>query len=184
MRTLEALDGLRGDMRSAAEKEYAVALFRRAPDQQGNEIGACDAFRERITEKPRRPNERCSVAKHHVGIEEDAPQLNIVHGLDTEVHIGSDHVMRLPRGNHLIDSVQSLSDGDIIECDAQKRDRQLRRLPKNGRSRGRENRLLSVTPYNGCGGDLLVGPHEVSERTEGRARNGESNLSLRSPSAK
>ena len=110
-------------------------------------------------------------------VEKNAAKLNVVHRLDAEIDIRGDDVVRFARGDHQVDAIERVCNRDVVERDAEKGDRQPRRLAQHSGSGGRKDRRLSIAGDNGSGGDLLVGPHVASERARGRPWNGESNLS-------
>jgi len=157
---LQARDSLFGRLRAAAEKEHPVTLLRGAPYQLRYEISACDALRERVTKKPRGPDEGRAVAKDEVGIEENSAELDVLEGLHAEIDVGGDRIVRFARGDHVLDARDCPGDGEIIKGNAEERDREA------GNGEGAALSLLaSQIGWLGVFGDVagygdgLIGPH-------------------------
>jgi hypothetical protein len=117
-------------------------------------------------------------------VKKNAAKLNVVHRLDAEIDVRSDDVVRFARGDHQVDAIERVSYRDVVERDAEKGYRETRRFVQQRGSRGGKHRRLSIAGDNGCGGDLLVGPHVPSERAWGGLWNGDSNLSRCGKAAK
>jgi hypothetical protein len=107
------------DVRGATEEKDSVTLFRRPIDQHWYEISACDALWKRITEKPGSPNEGCSIAESEVRFDKDSAQLDIFEGLDAEVDVSCNNIMRVAAGDHVIDAIEGFSNGQIVKGNAQ-----------------------------------------------------------------
>ena len=157
---LEPLHGLLRDLRSATEEKDSVTLFRRPIDQHWYEISACDTFWKWITEKPGGPKEGCSVTERKVRFHKDSAQLDIFEGLDAEVHVSSNHIMRFTAGHHVVYAVEGFRNGEVIKGNAQQCGGQLCRaevLLDYRRCRCANGR--GVFGDDASGSDLLIGPH-------------------------
>ena len=98
-------------------------LFGGNLQQQWNEIGTSDTFRQWISKNTRGPNQGSAVAEDKVRIEKNTAEFNIVRGLDQKINIRGDEIVRLTRGNHLVDELKRFCGGDVIERDPQNGDR-------------------------------------------------------------
>jgi hypothetical protein len=122
----EIVDGLRAGFGRGAEEEHAILLFRGDAQQEWHEVGAGDAFEEWVAEEARGPNERGAVAEDEVGIEQDAAEFDVFLGLDEEIDVGGDEVVRLARGDHAVDGFDGLGSGDVVEGHAEDGDGRVR----------------------------------------------------------
>src|SRR5688572_30817525 len=107
-------------------------------------------------------------------VEKDASKLNGVHRLVAEGDVRGDDVVRFARGDHQVNTVERVCNRDVVKGDPEKCYRQPGRFAHHRWSSRREQRRLSVAGDNGCGGNLLVGPHTASERASASAWNGDS----------
>lgn len=103
----------------AAEEEDPPALSFGLGEEPGHEVGAGDAFGQRVSEQAGRPDQGHAVAEHQVGIEEDAAQLDVVAGLDHEIHVGSGDVGRVAGADHVGDRGHGVVEGEGVEGDAE-----------------------------------------------------------------
>lgn len=165
----DVANGLAEDIGAAAEEIDAPVLLFGAGQQAWDEVGAGDALGEGSAEEAGEPDEGRAIADDEVSLLEDAVEVGIRAGLDDEIDIGRGDVMGSAAGDHGINAVEGLGQGDAVEGDIEKADAGGGLAGGEALVSGGETGADATPGEAFAGGAEAVGGEVVAERRAGEA---------------